>query len=167
MTAFDTITTQDGKSWSSGYPKSNQAQEVSYNATPTYSPMHGSEEDYTRTQVEALSRVNLKLDEIQSQINREDPTTVLRKIRNLWSLKYKLVEEISIVVTHYDEEYVVESNDFDGYGSGETEQDAIKDFCSDLVSFYEELETNHPKLGNDLMLQYYFLKGLITINETV
>lgn len=84
-------------------------------------------------------------------------------IQNLRSKKIQLKSPLYVLseFNATEDMYVISSTDLNIWGHGDTEQQAIADFCSDLESFYFELKNDKKNLGKDFMMRWKFIKEII------
>lgn len=90
-------------------------------------------------------------------------TQKLMAVKNLNSKKLTLKEAIFVTVEYKaeDDTHIVSSADLNLWGYGDTEQLAIKDFCSELETFYFDLKEEKNNLGADFQSKWDYLKTIV------
>jgi len=98
---------------------------------------------------------------IQSQIIQDLQKKRIVPIQNLRSSKLRLKEPLYISIEYGNGVYVAFSDDLNLYGQGETELNAIRDFCKEVKSLYLDFKKSKDKLGKVMEENWQFLKGVI------
>ena len=101
-------------------------------------------------QINALSKV------IQNLQNRK-----IIPIQNLRSTKLQLKGPFYVVSEYEDGVFVISSDDINLYGYGDTELNAIRDFCKDVEYFYFDLKQSKEKLCKIVKESWEFLKNIV------
>lgn len=83
------------------------------------------------------------------------------QLYDLDDLKYKLKSPIWVLITKEQDYYIAESVDFDVYGTGETEKEAISELKETLINFYENL-MKEKKITKELEVKKRLLTKLIS-----
>lgn len=86
------------------------------------------------------------------------------QIYDLDNPNYKLESPLSVIVSKEDDYYYAESVDFDIYGTGKTEREAISELQETLIDFYENL-TKEKKITKDLEAKRKLLTKLILLSK--
>lgn len=68
-------------------------------------------------------------------------------VQNLRSNKLQLKEPLYLSIEFEDDTFVVFSDDLNLYGHGETELNAIRDFCKEVENLFFALKESKNKLG--------------------
>lgn len=95
---------------------------------------------------------------IQSQIIQDLQNKRIVPVQNLRSPKLHLKEPLYISVEYGNGVFVVFSDDLNLYGEGETELNAIRDFCKEVRDLYFDLKNSKDKLGRVMKENWQFLK---------
>jgi len=82
-------------------------------------------------------------------------------IQNLRSTKLQLRDPLYVVSEYEDGVFVIFSDDINLYGHGDTELNAIRDFCKDVKYLYFDLKQSKEKLGEIMKENWEFLKNII------
>lgn len=87
----------------------------------------------------------------------------LMALKNLNSKKLALKEAVFVTAEYKaeDDVHVVSSADLNLWGYGDTEQLAVKDFCSELETFYFDLKEEKNNLGKDFQTKWDYLKTIV------
>lgn len=101
-------------------------------------------------QINAFSKV------IQNLQNRK-----IIPIQNLRSTKLQLIAPLYAVSEYEDGVFVISSDDINLDGYGDTELNAIRDFCKDVEYLYFDLKQSKNKLGKIMKESWEFLKNII------
>jgi hypothetical protein len=103
-----------------------------------------------------LNRIVIELADLKKSINSVNAIQIL----DLNSDKYKLKHPLSLSIIFENGEYVVEAFDFDIYGQGESEKEALESFKSIFIDYYENLH-NSKKLSKLLISKRISLQQYI------
>ena len=111
-----------------------------------------------RSQIDSLtSQVDL-----QSEIIRElQQERKIIPIQNLRSKKIALALPLYVILEKENNVFVVSSEDLNIYGYGETELNAIRDFCKEVENLYFDLKRNRNKLSKLMKETWNFMKEII------
>ncbi len=96
----------------------------------------------------------------QSQIIRELQERKIVPVQNLRSSKLHLKEPLYISVECSNGIFVAFSDDLNLYGQGETELNAIRDFCKEIENLYFDLKKSKNKLGKVMKENWQFFKNI-------
>ena len=83
------------------------------------------------------------------------------EIHDLNDIKYSLKHPLPLIVTKADDKFYAEFIDFDIYGVGDDEKEAINVLKSALIVYYESLSGEKKKLSSHQLRKYKLLKSAI------
>jgi len=98
---------------------------------------------------------------IQSQVIQDLQKRRIVPVQNLRSSKLHLKEPLYISIEYGNGVFVAFSDDSNLYGEGETELNAIRDFCKEVENLYFNLKNSKDKLGKVMKENWQFLKYTI------
>lgn len=118
----------------------------------------------TATVDKTLHDLQVQIQDIRSllmHIRRGYPRQIL--LENLRDSQYEVIHAIPVVLEEEEGQYAATWYDADMFGYGDSEQEALEDFCQSIVSLWEVLkrEAAAQGLGEALAKQWAFLQKVI------
>ncbi|MDI6794598.1 MAG: hypothetical protein QME81_17310 [bacterium] len=101
-----------------------------------------------------------------AQPSKPEPRPADRNITilNLRHGKYLFKSPFPINIVFEDNVYIASSYDLNMFGYGESEDEALRDFCESIIEYYAHLKANHGRLGSLLKRDWDFLSRMIWDN---
>ncbi len=96
---------------------------------------------------------------IKSDLTRF-PRTIF--LSHLYSDRYLLTQPLPVELEFGAKEITIVSYDLNIYGVGETEDEAIDDFCLSLIETYEDIENHQNALGSYLQQIWNYLSKVVS-----
>lgn len=87
------------------------------------------------------------------------------RIRNFRSSRWRLVEDLVVILEDRGEQYIASSFDTGQYGIGNSPDSAIQDLCSVLEEYYDLLIEDEDRLGDSLRGHFLYLKSILQETE--
>jgi len=151
-TASDLYISKEGGLSSSGFP---EVKSYIKKFPSLYQPSFEIQNLKSITNV-LTDRINALYQVIQNLQKRK-----IIPIQNLRSTKLQLRDPLYVVSEYEDGVFVIFSDDINLYGYGDTELNAIRDFCKDVEYLYFDLKRSKEKLGEIVKESWEFLKKII------
>jgi hypothetical protein len=95
------------------------------------------------------------------QDGASEPSERWVRIRNFRSDKYRLMDELLIMVQDAGDGYIARSYDTGQYGCGVSSDDAIESLCAVLEDYYEILREERGKLSRPLESHLRYLDSVL------
>ena len=111
-----------------------------------------------------IEKIGNKISVLEDKVNTLYQVIQNRKIipiQNLRSTKLQLIAPLYVVSEYEDGVFVISSDDINLDGYGDTELNAIRDFCNDVEYLYFDLKQSKNKLGKIMKESWGFLKSII------
>lgn len=123
---------------------------------------------WVRKQIDLTEELGRKVDSLVVDVNKLDGKIenldkgISAQIFDLNDPAYKLKHSISAIITKENDIYFAESVDFDVYGEGVDEKEAINDLKRALLVFHTSLYRPGKKLSSQMKAKHALLKKIIT-----
>lgn len=115
---------------------------------------------WVRKQIDLTEEIGRKVDKLDVKIENLDKG-ISAQLFDLNGSTYKLKHPISAIITKENDIYFAESIDFDVYGEGIDEKEAINDLKRALIIFYESLNKRGKKLSVQMKAKRNVLNNII------
>jgi len=111
--------------------------------------------------IEKLQRLlGEMLDSTISAVRKPERDREIR-IRNFRSDRFKLIDDLIVVIEARGDQYIANSYDTGQYGIGSSPDSAIHDLCSVLEDYYDLLTEDENCLSTHLSLHLQYLNSIL------
>lgn len=107
----------------------------------------------------AIARLEERVEKLERKTDKSVCLSV--PINDLNNSKYRLRSPIFVLINRESEEFYAEAVDFNVYGIGGDEKEAIENFKEMLILCYENLKFSQRKLSRNLRTKLALLKKII------
>ena len=127
----------------------------------------GQEHDHSADSPEAKSPDAAELQRLLgSLMEAVNPRPAIRsereiRIRNFRSDRWRLAEDLIVVLEDRGDQYIANSYDTGQYGIGGSPDGAIEDLCSVLEDYYDLLSEDREQLGDSLRGHLRYLDSIL------